>query len=128
VALLSFFFGLGALPAAFTALALARPGAWSEFVWRLKPSAPAEFIRLGSLAIPLMIGVAAACGSAAFGLWKRRRWGRRLAILILGVNLLGDSLNAVLRGDWRTLIGLPIGGAMLVYLFTPGVRGWFRGP
>jgi len=25
-------------------------------------------------------------------------------------------MNALIANDWRTLIGLPIGGAMLVYL------------
>ena len=42
--------------------------------------------------------------------------GRRLAIGVLTVNLVGDSLNALLRHDPRTLIGLPIGGLMILYL------------
>jgi len=37
---------------------------------------------------------------------------------ILIVNLIGDSLNALLRHDRRTLIGLPIGGAMIAYLLS----------
>jgi hypothetical protein len=37
----------------------------------------------------------------------------------------GDLLNAFLRGDWRTLIGLPIGAAMLTYLLSRRIRGWF---
>jgi hypothetical protein len=62
---------------------------------------------------------------AAVGLWTHRRWGYRVGIAVLSVNLLGDLLNAVVRGDWRTLIGLPIGGAMLAYLLSRRIRNWF---
>ena len=64
----------------------------------------------------LMAVVGAACGLAAFGLARNAEWGRRLAIGVLAVNLVGDSLNALLRHDPRTLIGLPIGGLMILYL------------
>jgi hypothetical protein len=128
VTALGVFFAAGTIPAAASALALARPGAWSEAMWRLKPEAPAEFARLGPLAIPLMVAVAAACAGAALGLWTRRRWGRRLGVGLLTVNLVGDTLNAALWGDWRTLIGLPVGGAMLAYLLSARVRRWFAGP
>jgi hypothetical protein len=50
-----------------------------------------------------MVLVAVACAGAAIGLWIRGRWGQRLAVGILTINLLGDTLNAVLRGDWRAL-------------------------
>lgn len=40
----------------------------------------------------------------------------RLALAILSVNILGDLFNALMRHDLRTLIGLPIGGAMIAYL------------
>jgi len=134
VTALGVFFALGIIPSTATALALAFPGAWSVAMWRVKPEAPAQFARLGTLAIPLMAGVALACTGAAVGLWTRERWGWQLAVAVLGFNLLGDAFNAVVRGDWRTLIGLPIGGAMLAYLFTERVRAWFtrsapsRGP
>jgi hypothetical protein len=94
-------------------------------MWRLKPEAPQDFARLGPFAIPLMLLVAAACAGAAVGVWIGQRWGHRLAVALLAVNLLGDTLNATLRGDWRTLIGLPIGGAMLAYLLTRRTRAWF---
>jgi hypothetical protein len=123
---LAIFFALGTIPAAATALALAWPGAWSETMWRLKPEAPADLARLGPFAIPLMTLVAAACAGTAVGLWIGARWGHRLAAGLLGVNLLGDTLNAVLRGDWRTLIGIPIGGAMLAYLLSRRARTWFE--
>jgi hypothetical protein len=50
--------------------------------------------------------------------WASRNaeWGRRLAISVLAANLIGDSLNALLRHEAKTLIGLPIGGLMILYL------------
>src|SRR5215813_13009167 len=34
------------------------------------------------------------------------------------VLLMGDTMNAVIGHDWHTLIGLPIGGAMIAYLVS----------
>lgn len=119
------FFALGVIPSGGTALALAFPGNWSQAMWRLKPDAPAEFAQLGRWAIPLMIGVALGCACAAIGLWTRKRWGRWLAMGVLSINLLGDVLNAIVRHDWRTFIGVPIGGLLIAYLLGRQVRAWF---
>jgi uncharacterized membrane protein (DUF2068 family) len=116
LAFLSIFFAAGTVPSTAVVLALLFPGRWSEAMWRIKPEAQQDFARLGVGAVPLMILVAAGCATAAVGLWQRRRWGYWTAVVLLTANLLGDTLNATLRGDWRTLIGLPIGGAMLAYL------------
>ena len=97
-------------------LALAFPGGFLEPIWRLKPDARVEFQKIGSASVALMAVVGAACGLAAVGLARNAEWGRRLAIGVLTVNLVGDSLNALLRHDPRTLIGLPIGGLMILYL------------
>jgi hypothetical protein len=72
-----------------------------------------------------MCAVAVACAFTAVGLWVQTLWGHRLALSLLAVNLIGDTINAFIRGDLRTLIGLPIGGLLIVYLLTPGVRGKF---
>ena len=97
-------------------LALAFPGGFLEPIWRLKPDARVEFQKIGSASVALMAVVGTACGLAAVGLARNAEWGRRLAIGVLTVNLVGDSLNALLRHDPRTLIGLPIGGLMILYL------------
>ncbi|MGB8768542.1 MAG: hypothetical protein WCC92_02935, partial [Candidatus Korobacteraceae bacterium] len=52
-----------------------------------------------------------ACNAASVG-----ATGRRSPFSC--INLAGDTTNAVIAHDWRTLIGLPIGGAMVVYLLT----------
>ena len=66
-----------------------------------------------------------ACASCAYGLSVRARWGWRLALGILAVNLAGDTLTALILGDLRTLIGLPIGGALIAYLLSRRIRDLF---
>lgn len=98
-------------------LALVFPGSYLESIWRLKPDAQSQFQALGrGISIVLMAVIAIACGLAAVGLAKNAEWGRRLAIAVLTVNLVGDSLNALFMRDAKTLIGLPIGGLMILYL------------
>ena len=118
IKLLSVFFGFGAAICLLTIVMLFFPGSALEPIWRLNPDAHLQFQKLGRLSILLMLIVGAACALASIGLAKRARWGIPLALGILIVNLIGDSLNALLRHDWRTLIGLPIGGAMIAYLLS----------
>jgi hypothetical protein len=123
IILLVIFFAAGALICSLVLLTLAFPGGVLEPIWRLRPEVRAEFQEVGAWSIALMAAVGAACGLSAFGLFRRAEWGRRLAVGVLTVNLVGDTFNAVFRGDLRTLIGLPVGGLMIWYLTR---RGAFR--
>ncbi len=120
---LSAFFALGAVIASVTAVALLSPGGSLESMWRLNPRAHVAFLSMGPWTVALMLVVGTACALSAFDLWIRARWGHRLALVLLVVNLVGDATNAVTRGDLRTLIGFPIAGAMIAYLLSPRVRG-----
>lgn len=122
---LSGFFALGALIASVTGMALLFPGSGLEPIWRLNPSAHAAFLGMRGWALLLMLGVASACALSGVGLWLRARWGHRLALVLLTVNFVADVTNALIRGDLRTLVGLPIGGALLAYLLSAGVRSHF---
>jgi hypothetical protein len=115
--LLIIFFGAGTLFCLVTILALAFPGTFLESIWRLKSEARVQFLQIGrATSIALMFAVGIACAFSAIGLARNVEWGRRLAIGVLAVNLIGDSLNALFRHDPTTLIGLPIGGFMIWYL------------
>ena len=116
IKLLSAFFAFGAGVCLLTIVALLFPGGALESIWRLNPDAHVAFQKIGGLSILLMVVVGSACALAAIGLATRARWGVPLAIGILTVNLVGDLLNAFVRHDLLTLIGLPIGGAMVAYL------------
>ena len=111
------FFAAGALISLIVMLALAFPGSYLESIWRLKPEAQTQFQTIGTgVSVALMFVVSAVCGLAAVGLAKNAEWGRRVAIGVLTINLIGDSLNAWFMRDPKTLIGLPIGGLMILYL------------
>ena len=115
--LLVIFFATGAFISLVVMLALAFPDSYLESIWRLKPEAQSQFQTIGTgVSVALMALVAAACALAAVGLARNAEWGRRLAIAVLIINLIGDSLNALLMRDTRTLIGVPIGGLMILYL------------
>ncbi len=116
VNLLAAFFLFGAAMCVLTIVLLAFPGSALEPLWRLNPEAERAFRSIGPWAFMLMAIVGIACAFSAYGLGLRREWGRRLAIAVIALNLIGDTVNAVGRHDLRTLIGLPIGGAMIALL------------
>lgn len=116
ILLLVLFFAAGAVICIVVMLALAFPGSFLEIIWRLRPEVRGDFIEHGMWAIGLMAALGAACGLSAFGLARGAEWGRKLAIGVLTVNLVGDMFNAAFRGDMRTLLGIPIAGLMIWYL------------
>ena len=118
IRLLIAFFVFDTLMCLLTILLLLFPGSALEPVWKLNPGAHEAFQSLGRWSILLMLVVGTACASAAIGLAGRKRWGWQIAIGVLTVNLLGDTINALVRHDYRTLIGLPIGGALILYLVS----------
>src|ERR1051325_1234650 len=116
---LSAFFAVGAIIAMLTSIALLAPGGALGPVWRLNPHAQGAFRAMGSWAIALMLAVAAPFTLSALGLLLRARWGHRLAVALLVINFFGDATNAFVRGDLRTLIGLPLPAGPIVFLLSP---------
>jgi Predicted membrane protein (DUF2127) len=110
------FFAFGATMCAVSVAMLCFPGTAFDSLWRLNPAAHAAFASMGGAAPLLMVVVGTACGLAAIGLWRGSHWAVPLAIIILSVNIIGDLFNALVRHDYRALIGLPVGGAMIFYL------------
>ena len=125
---LAVFFAFGALMSFLAGTTLLFPGSPLEPMWRLNPTARAGLGSIGPAGIVLMLATSIACASAAIGLWASAGWGRRLAIGILSVNLLGNLLGAVLRHDPVTLIGLPIAVTLIAYLMSARVRHAFATP
>jgi len=71
----------------------------------------------------LLLGTALT--TAGIGWFRRRLWGWRIAVVIIATQVLGDIVNAV-RGDLlRGGIGVIIAGALLLFLFRPGIRAVF---
>ena len=99
-----------------TIVLLVFPGTKLDSLWNLNPDARIAFQSFGNRSILLMLGVGAGCALAAIGLSQGTLWGTSLALTILFINIIGDLLNAIARHDYRSLIGLPIAGAMIFYL------------
>lgn len=125
IAALSLFLAVGCLIALTSAVSLLLPGSFPEPMWRLNPRARTAFATIGLWAPVLLIVVSAACGAAAWGLWRGRRWGHRLAVGVFAFNLLGDTANVVLGTEPRAIVGIPITALLLFYLLRPKVRRYF---
>lgn len=116
IKLLALFFAFGTTTCALTIVLLLFPGTTLDSLWHLNPDAHLAFQSIGRWSVLLMAMVGIGCALAAIGLWIRALWGIRLALTILSLNIMGDLFNALVRHDYRALIGLPIGGAMIFYL------------
>jgi hypothetical protein len=124
VTALSFFFTFGMIASGVAAISLAFPGGFLEPIWRLNPRSRESLGGLGPSGVLLMALVCGLCAYSALGLWKGLRSGRTLAITMLAINAVGD----IASGDMRTLIGLPIAAALILYLTTSRVRMFFGKP
>jgi hypothetical protein len=119
------FFAFGAMMCALVLTLLLFPGSPLDSVWRLNPEARLAFRSLGNWSFLLMLTVGFACLFAAIGLWRGTVWGTRVALTILSINIIGDIVNALFRHDYRALIGLPVGAAMILFLVRSG--DWSKG-
>lgn len=122
---LGVFLVLGCLIALTSAVSLLFPGSFLEPMWRLNPRARTAFSTMGFWAPVLLIVVSTACGATAWGLWRGRRWGHRLAVGGFAVHLLADTANVVLGTEPRAIVGIPIVALLLFYLFRPRIRRYF---
>jgi hypothetical protein len=116
IKLFAAFFTFGATMCALSLFLLLFQGTALDSLWRLNPDAHIALQSIGKAAVLVMLVTGIGCALAAVGLWRNSVWGVRLALTILSLNMMGDLLNAAMRHDYRALIGLPIGGAMIFYL------------
>jgi uncharacterized membrane protein YfcA len=104
---------------------LAWQGSALDRVWSLNPHAYKELAPFGKAAgIPFLL-LAATLAIAAVGWFKRRRWAWRLAVAIIGTQVLGDIANAFMGDVVRGSIGFLIAGALLIYLLSNRMRSAF---
>jgi hypothetical protein len=125
VTLLGCFFAFGTLASGLAVISLLFPRGPLEPMWRINPRGHAGFIRMGLWAFLLLVPVCLACAVAAIGLFRGRRWGYRLAIALLLINLAGDVVNFALGTEPRAAIGIPVVALLLWYLRSSRVTGFF---
>lgn len=109
---LSMFFVFGAIVTGVMAALVLFPG---DVETPATQSASPIMITIGLL---LMIAACVACIAAAIGLWRCALWGMWTALVILCANILSDITDLITTHDWRTLIGLPLSGLLIWYLWS----------
>lgn len=125
VTALAYLFAFGVLASGLSAVSLLDAGGPLEPMWRLNPRGHEVFSKMGVWA-PLLLGVVClACAASAYGFFKGTRWGFRLGVALLVVNLTGDLINAALGIEPRAAIGVPIVALLLWYLSSRKVRAFF---
>ena len=87
-------------------------------MWHLNPGAQENFSSLGLSAVLLLTIVSLFCATAAIGLRRGSRWGHWLSIGLIATNLIGDITNVLLGTEPRAIVGIPIAGAILLYLLV----------
>ncbi len=128
VTALSIFFAVSTAITFTAAISLFFPGGFLEPLWRLNPRGREGLGALGIWAVILFLVVGFACALASVGLWRGKRSGYTLAIVILLVNLTGDVFNVISGTERRAAIGIPIVIIILAYLMSRRVRSFFRRP
>src|SRR5262249_2196351 len=127
VTAIAWLFALGTVTSGLSLISLLTPGGPLEPMWRLNPRAHESFSRMGRWA-PLLLGVVClACAASAYGFFMGRRWGYRLGVAGLLINLTGDVVNAALGIEPRAWVGVPVVAVVLWYLLSRQVRDFFRG-
>lgn len=125
VTALACLFAFGTIASGLSLVSLLNPGGPLEPIWRLNPRAHDAFSRMGIWA-PLLLGIVClACAASAYGFFRGRRWGFRLGVTLLVVNLVGDLINAALGIEPRAVVGVPIVGLILWYLSSRKVKDFF---
>lgn len=103
--------------------ALLAPQSPLAAVWRMKPGAQLDFLRLGGMGVALMLVLALVAALTALGLWVGTKWGWWLAVTGLAVNMVGDATRA-LAVEPLAAVGIPIAAAVLFILVRSPVRRW----
>jgi hypothetical protein len=119
------FLFLGAVMAALAGITLSWRDTALDRIWTLNPRAHYELAPLGKPIGLLFLFLAAALAIAGAGWLKRRRWGWRLAVVIIAIQILGDITNVFSGRIIQGVVGVTIAGALLFYMTRPSTRACF---
>ena len=119
------FLFFGATMASLAGTTLLFRGTPLDRTWTLNPMAYKQLSPLGGKVGILFLLLALVLVVSGVGWFQCRLWGWRLAVAIIGTQVIGDIVNLV-RGDWlRGGTGVVIAGGLLLYLLTARLRATF---
>lgn len=94
-------------------------------IWMLNLRAYRELSPLGRPVGFLFLSLAAVLAIGATGWLKRRRWGWRLAVLIIAAQILGDVVNICFGRIAQGATGVTLAGLLLLYITRRNIRASF---
>jgi hypothetical protein len=101
------------------------PGTTLDRVWVLNPRAYRELAPYGKVVgFPFLL-LGATLAIASLGWFKRRLWGWRLAVIVIGTQVSGDLVNIFLGRILEGTVGVAIAGVLFLYLLRAKVRARF---
>ncbi len=120
------FLSFATLMAVFIGILLLFPARLLNSIWRFNPEARLAFQSMGRLASLLLFVVGAVACGGAVGIYRRRKWGWSLAVMLFSVNALGDAISLLSPGRMlQGSFGVLISGLFLLYLMQPRIRQQF---
>jgi hypothetical protein len=120
-----FFLFFGAVMASLAGTTLLWKGTILDRIWLLNSTAHKQLLQFGRVAGTLFVLLGIVLAVAGAGWFKRRIWGWRLAVTVIGVQALGDQVNAFRDNVVKGTIGFAVAGAFLFYLLRSEVRSAF---
>lgn len=121
------FLEFGAVMASLAGTTLVWPGTSLDRVWVLNRGAYHQLAPFGRAVGVMFLLLAMVLAVAGIGWLKRRRWGWRLAVVIIATQVLGDFVNALRGHVAQGATGVTIAGALFLYMTRRHVRAAFKG-
>ncbi|MGB2676140.1 MAG: hypothetical protein WAN12_03555 [Candidatus Acidiferrum sp.] len=101
-------------------------GTFLDPIWTLNRAAYRQLEPLGGKVGFLFLLLSITLGVAANGWFRRRVWGWRLAVFLIGTQIAGD-LVSILMGEFaRGSAGVALAGLFMFYVLRPQGRDAFR--
>lgn len=91
----------------------------------MNPEGHAGLRSLGPVAVLGMTALSITAVCAGLGVIARRRWAWWIVVIGVTVNGISDLATAIVTGEARTLIGVPIAASVLWWLLREDVRSRF---
>ena len=123
--LLGSFFVFATLMCTVAAWSLLDPSGPAVRIWKLKPDQYHQLLAIGPIAGFGFLLLAIIMAVTSIGCFAGKIWGWRLAVIVIGINALGDGVRALSGEIVEGLVGLAIAGSVLWLLFKPRFRRVF---